>query len=224
MSLIYDQKQGYVLLLMMISSPNYNDLCDRTRVRVLEVVKGDERCRQIFGEETGGTGRNVWDGFSGDHVPHNGESISLLPSDTNAPPPESPLVSNTISNLHWKRCTSLPVKQASSNPSPSATTPIGEIQASVSRSLSVPGRNIVIVRSISFAARKDNDQVESATGSIEAENDEEIDEEEAICKICFDSCDEGSISELAFGKNRNILGDNSETILEGRLDFRALIL
>ncbi|CAH1415172.1 unnamed protein product [Lactuca virosa] len=140
-----------------------------------------------------------------DHVPHNGESSSLLPSDTNAPPPESPIVSNTISNLHWKRCTSLPVKHASSNPSPSATTPVSartyseqqksHIQATVSRSLSVPGRNIVIVRSISFAARKDNDQADSANdqiGSVEVENDEEIDEEEAICRICFDSCDEGN--------------------------------
>ncbi|KAI3501616.1 hypothetical protein L1887_29524 [Cichorium endivia] len=141
-----------------------------------------------------------------DHIHPNGESSSLLPSDTNAPPPGSPLAPNTVSNLYWKRCTSLPVKHAS-NPSPSVTTPVsartyseqqksqvGAVQGSVSRSLSV-GRNIVIVRSISFAARKDNDQIDSVddeTGPVEVENDEEIDEEEAICRICFDTCDEGN--------------------------------
>ncbi|KAL4557680.1 hypothetical protein LXL04_035866 [Taraxacum kok-saghyz] len=142
-----------------------------------------------------------------DHIPPNGESSSLLPSDSNAPPPESPLVPNTASHLYRKRCTSLPVKHTS-NPSPSATTPISArtyneqqksqiwaAQASVSRSLSVPGRNIVIVRSISFAARKDNDKIDSVDdeiGGVEVENDEEIDEEEAICRICFDPCDEGN--------------------------------
>ncbi|CAH1427239.1 unnamed protein product [Lactuca virosa] len=37
---------------------------------------------------------------------------------------------------------------------------------------------------ISFAAHQ--------ISSVEVENDEEIDEEEAICRICFDSCDEGN--------------------------------
>ncbi|XP_024993644.1 uncharacterized protein LOC112527310 isoform X2 [Cynara cardunculus var. scolymus] len=136
--------------------------------------------------------------------PSNGESSSLLP---NAAPPESPVVANNINPaLHWNRCTSLPVKHAS-NQSPSVTTPVsartyseqqksqmGAVQPSVSRSLSVPGRNIVIVRSISFATRKANDQTDSADDdiSIEVENDEEIDEEEAVCRICFDTCDEGN--------------------------------
>ncbi|KAL4570398.1 hypothetical protein LXL04_026050 [Taraxacum kok-saghyz] len=172
----------------------------------------DKASLQSPGISSNGTpsSRGIFRGLSfkkKDHIPPNGESSSLLTSDSNAPPPESPLVPNTASNLYWKRCTSLPVKHAS-NPSPSATTPIsartyneqqksqiGAAQASVSRSLSVPGRNIVIVRSISFAARKDNDQIDSVDdeiGGVEVENDEEIDEEEAICRICFDPCDEGN--------------------------------
>nr|XP_043606706.1 uncharacterized protein LOC122578744 [Erigeron canadensis] len=139
--------------------------------------------------------------------PPNGESSSLLRSDTNAPPPGSPAVTNHMSALKGKRCTSLPVKHGSI-PSPSVTTPIsartyseqqksqiGAAQPSVSRSLSVPGRNIVIVRSISFATRRDNDQIESAddhNSPVQVENDEEIDEEEAVCRICFDTCDEGN--------------------------------
>lgn len=135
--------------------------------------------------------------------PPNGESSSLLP---NAAQPENTSMANIMPTLHWNRCASLPVKHAS-NPSPSVTTPvsartyseqqksqIGAVQPSVSRSLSVPGRNIVIVRSISFATRKANDQTDSADDeiSIEVENDEEIDEEEAVCRICFDTCDEGN--------------------------------
>ncbi|KAD3641585.1 hypothetical protein E3N88_30809 [Mikania micrantha] len=139
--------------------------------------------------------------------PVDGESSSLLHPDTNAPPPESPVVTNFMSTLNWKRCTSLPVKHGS-NPSPSAATPVSArtyveqqksltraVQPSVSRSLSVPGRNIVIVRSVSFAARKDNDQIDGHDDEIshvQVENDEEIDEEEAVCRICFDTCDEGN--------------------------------
>lgn len=156
----------------------------------------------------GPTPRGIFGGLSFKRRdPVDGESSSLLRSDINAPPLESPAVTNIMPTLYGKRCTSLPVKHGQ-NHSPSVTTPvsartyseqqksqIGAGQPSVSRSLSVPGRNIVIVRSISFAARKDNDQIESADDQIspvQVENDEEIDEEEAVCRICFDTCDEGN--------------------------------
>ncbi|TQD75152.1 hypothetical protein C1H46_039311 [Malus baccata] len=57
----------------------------------------------------------------------------------------------------------------------------------VSRSLSMPGRNKVIVRSVYFATR--NEQTQAEPSDVEA-NDEEIPEEEAVCRICLDVCDE----------------------------------
>lgn len=172
---------------------------------------GSSRCGTAFVQSPGissngnPSSRGIFRGlsFKKKDPPPNGESSSLLP---NAAPPESPALANTMPALYWNRCTSLPVKHAS-NTSPSVTTPVsartyseqqksqlGAVQPSVSRSLSVPGRNIVIVRSISFATRKANDQTDSADDeiSIEVENDEEIDEEEAVCRICFDTCDEGN--------------------------------
>ncbi|KAL0376515.1 UNVERIFIED_CONTAM: hypothetical protein Scaly_0769100 [Sesamum calycinum] len=125
---------------------------------------------------------------------------SLLSSDPKATP-ESPDFSNHVTNLNWKRCTSLPVTPAS-NLSPHIIVPAsasegkrpytGESQATVSRSLSVPGRNVFIVRSQSFAAREnhapetDGDQI--TPGPVH--EDQEIPEEEAVCRICLDTCEE----------------------------------
>ncbi|KAK8648165.1 hypothetical protein V6N13_128926 [Hibiscus sabdariffa] len=134
----------------------------------------------------------------------DGECNSLLTPDSNTGP-ESPSMAGFPSPFFWKRCTSLPVTPAS-NLSPSVTMPDAErmvggrnksnkraMPAVVSRSLSVPGRNIVIVRSVSFDTRKEHVPADNSDdiAPVTAESDdEEIPEEEAVCRICFDECDE----------------------------------
>ncbi|MBA0606162.1 hypothetical protein Godav_018671, partial [Gossypium davidsonii] len=144
----------------------------------------------------------------------DGERSFLLTPD-NKTGPESPSMASFPSPSFWQRCTSLPVTPAS-NLSPSVATPATERMAGersklnkgaklavVSRSLSVPGRNVVIVRSASFDTRKEHAPTENSddwfavpTGCadinpVTAESDdEEIPEEEAVCRICFDECDE----------------------------------
>ncbi|THG02976.1 hypothetical protein TEA_011468 [Camellia sinensis var. sinensis] len=135
----------------------------------------------------------------------DGEKSSLLYPDLKTAP-ESPVLANFMSG--WKKCASVPVSPAS-NLSPSASTPasarisgervkshIGSVQGSVSRSFSVPGRNVVIVRSVSFANCKEyaeTDTIEDQiTPVLPEEDDKEIAEEEAICRICFDVCEEGN--------------------------------
>ncbi|KAM0962820.1 hypothetical protein ACFX15_021435 [Malus domestica] len=119
----------------------------------------------------------------------DGERSSLLNSDPSRAP---------------ESCTSLPFTPIS-NLSPSVATPssarmYNEVHkphketTTVSRSLSMPGRNKVIVRSVSFATRNEQTQAEPSDDQItpvpvEA-NDEEIPEEEAVCRICLDVCDE----------------------------------
>ncbi|KAI7754937.1 hypothetical protein M8C21_007145 [Ambrosia artemisiifolia] len=137
-------------------------------------------------------------------TPRNGENSPLMHP---AGQPESPIVAKIKSIFNGNRSRSLPDKHGS-NVSPSIATPVSartyneqqksQIRAAkphVSRSLSVPLRNIVIVRSFSFVARRDNDQIESADDQIiptQVETEEEIDEEEAICRICMDTCAEGN--------------------------------
>ncbi|GAV63383.1 RINGv domain-containing protein [Cephalotus follicularis] len=135
----------------------------------------------------------------------DGERSFLLNSDLKITP-ESPITSSLTSAFSWDRCISLPVTPAS-NLSPSVSTPVsarmaGEhhkskksaVKALVSRSLSIPGRNVVIVRSV--ATPKEHvhgDTNEDQITRVPSEgNDEEIPEEEAMCRICFDVCEEGN--------------------------------
>lgn len=144
--------------------------------------------------------------FNRKAITSDGEKSFLLSSDPSTSP-GSPLA-NFMTKFSFHRCTSLPVTQTS-NLSPSTSIPastraydeqskpqIKTGKAIVARSLSVPGRNIVIVRSASFANRRENlqsdavdDQISSA--SVEDE-DEEIPEEDAVCRICLDRCEEGN--------------------------------
>ncbi|XP_060197867.1 uncharacterized protein LOC132626867 isoform X1 [Lycium barbarum] len=141
----------------------------------------------------------------------DGERSSLLSSDRKVVP-GSPLSANLLSSSNWQKCTSLPVTPAS-NLSPSVSTPIsarthgeqqrlhssliGASKASISRSLSVPGRNFVIVRSMSFATHEEHvpDTGDEITPSPENE-DREIPEEEAVCRICLEACDEGNTFQM----------------------------
>ncbi|KAG2318205.1 hypothetical protein Bca52824_021327 [Brassica carinata] len=116
---------------------------------------------------------------------------------------------------YWKRCLSLPSRHASKlSPKASAHVPAeppnqekGEKEdcillqkdssyPSVSRSLSMPGRNIVIVRSISFDNHKAHVSAETNADQTSPvpteETDEEIPEEEAVCRICLDVFEEGN--------------------------------
>lgn len=137
----------------------------------------------------------------------DGERSSLLTADYKTAP-DSPIMASFKSAFSWNRCTSLPVTPAS-NLSPSVSMPAsarmpgeshkikkGAAHPVVSRSLSVPWRNVVIVRSASFSTRDEhvltdpsNDQITPIPTEVD---DEEIPEEEAVCRICFDVCEEGN--------------------------------
>ncbi|KAL3812781.1 hypothetical protein ACJIZ3_014049 [Penstemon smallii] len=129
----------------------------------------------------------------------NGERSSLLDYDHKATP-ENTAFSNPTSDFTWKRCTSLPVTLESNLSPQTSTSTFGETQKSqgrasqetISRSLSVPEKVFFIVRSPSLATREnhvtdiDGGQITSSP----AHEDREIPEEEAVCRICFDTCEE----------------------------------
>ncbi|GMH08357.1 hypothetical protein Nepgr_010197 [Nepenthes gracilis] len=116
----------------------------------------------------------------------------------------SPTLPNAMCNFSWQRCTSLPVAPASES-SPSASTSASATTAergctnTISRSLSVPARNIVIIRSLSSASmlsskehlQFDNCDEKIAPVTKGGDDDEEIPKEAAICRICLEACEAG---------------------------------
>ncbi|KAL1211832.1 putative E3 ubiquitin ligase SUD1 [Cardamine amara subsp. amara] len=115
-------------------------------------------------------------------------------------------VASSATSPYWKRCLSLPSRHAAKL-SPVVSTQVsagvpGEppnkdhVRPAVSRSLSMPGRNKVIVRSMSFDNHKARVSNETSADQISPvppeETDEEIPEEEAVCRICLDVCEEGN--------------------------------
>ncbi|CAN1283984.1 E3 ubiquitin-protein ligase MARCHF11 [Linum perenne] len=150
---------------------------------------------------------------SGNGALEEGERSSLLSSSETSQYPQvsSPIIANLKSA--FSRCTSLPHPSALSSPTVSVRTPVsarlpGEIRQSlkpVSRSLSVPGRNIVIVRSASFATPRFQTSGSSSDAQVQTDpdqgddDDEQIPEEEAVCRICLDACEEGNTLKLECG-------------------------
>ncbi|OAY55930.1 probable E3 ubiquitin-protein ligase MARCHF10 isoform X4 [Manihot esculenta] len=158
-------------------------------------VHPQNSCKGSSSSSSGGLLRGL--SFKKKGVVPDSERSFLINSD-HTTVPESPVMANLRSA--WQRCTSLPVTPAS-NLSPAVSTPIsakmpseshkaskGAVRGVVSRSLSMSGRNIVIVRSSSFATRDEND----LTNPSDEVDDEEIPEEEAVCRICLDVCEEGN--------------------------------
>ncbi|KAI3880815.1 hypothetical protein MKX03_034716 [Papaver bracteatum] len=137
----------------------------------------------------------------------NGEGVSRLDKRSREVCQSLVLESVNVSVFPSKKSTSLPVTPlASLTPSASTTSKerIGSqyesshtvvIPPKVPRSLSVPVRNVVIVRSLSFINRAEPVQIEISndiTSPIVMEDgDQEIPEEEAVCRICFVELTEG---------------------------------
>ncbi|KAJ4755782.1 RING/U-box superfamily protein [Rhynchospora pubera] len=99
---------------------------------------------------------------------------------------QNPTTSNLISNFSWKRSSSLPAITMPVSDSKTLDIPTFQPQNSsvkVSRSISVPVRNIVIVRSMPVPCER---HIHNDSVSLEVnQTDKEILEEEALCRICF---------------------------------------
>ncbi|EPS74089.1 hypothetical protein M569_00667, partial [Genlisea aurea] len=139
--------------------------------------------------------------FKRSGVVSDGERSSLLSSSgSKVGKSDAP---STSSDNPWKKSSSLPVTPASDlfpNTGPASAGTSSERQRSnvsasrrgpFSRSLSVPGRNYFIVRSSSFSASNPfPDSNADQITPVQTLDDQEIPEEEAICRICLDTCEE----------------------------------
>ncbi|XP_058083882.1 uncharacterized protein LOC131231641 isoform X3 [Magnolia sinica] len=148
-------------------------------------------------------------------VPVLDERSSLLDSDlaARAGPTvvsEKASLATSIASLTWKRCVSLPIRQESIL-SPSTSISARDkacneqhpskkqaIPANVQRSLSMPLRNVVILRSRSSPTSKALGQTDASEDLISpahlGDGDEEIPEEDAVCRVCLDDLSEGGSS------------------------------
>ncbi|KAG8480953.1 hypothetical protein CXB51_025656 [Gossypium anomalum] len=110
-------------------------------------------------------------------------SLLLMPdSKTN---PECPNMARLPSPIFWKRCSSLPAKP-DSNLLPSVDVPSSEKLSEEQNKSDKGGKDAVVSRSLSVPGRN-----KSKVVPLES-NDEEIPEEEALCRICMDVCEEGN--------------------------------
>ncbi|KAK6930095.1 Zinc finger, RING-CH-type [Dillenia turbinata] len=98
--------------------------------------------------------------------------------------PDSPVVGNIMSP--WKRCTSLPVTPAS-NLSPSIATP---------NSARMPAEAQKSQKGVAQAIASSFEISDQITSVPAEEDDEEIPEEDAVCRICFDTCEEGNMLKM----------------------------
>ncbi|XP_010558499.1 PREDICTED: uncharacterized protein LOC104827122 isoform X3 [Tarenaya hassleriana] len=140
-------------------------------------------------------------------VPDSEKSFLLSPGLMGST--EIPIATDSSVLPYWKRCTSLPATPATKL-SPAISQPVSArmpeeqpkankdvVRPAVSRSISMPGRNKVIIRSISFDSCKEHASTETrnadqTTPVPPQDTDEEIPEEEAVCRICLDVCEEGN--------------------------------
>ncbi|CAH9099490.1 unnamed protein product [Cuscuta europaea] len=108
-----------------------------------------------------------------------------------------PLLGHPASSMAWKTCNPLPTKAAAKSSSFARTfnerkkPQAGTSQASVKRTLSA--KNVVIVRSASFANPEEcvPGPCDEITPAL-VDEDQQIPEEEAVCRICFEACHEGT--------------------------------
>ncbi|KAL1195624.1 putative E3 ubiquitin ligase SUD1 [Cardamine amara subsp. amara] len=128
-------------------------------------------------------------------LPNYERRLLLSPSVSEAT--EKPLVT---SSPYWKRCLSLPSTNAAKLSLVAYTPPVSAVVhseqpkankdgASVSRSLSMK----VIVRAVSFDDNNNHISNEASGDQITVvPAEEEIPEEEAVCRICLDVCEESN--------------------------------
>lgn len=155
----------------------------------------------------------------------DGEGSSLLNQEAKEVP-GSPVISGIISK--WKRCLSLPAPSPMF--SPSVSTPAENrsqhpgthragAPSQVPRSLSVPMRSVLVVRSGSIRKeplQKAKETYDDQIVHVDIEDDdEEISEEEAVCRICLISlCEGGNTFKLECSCKGDLMLTHEECVVK----------